>query len=127
MTDYLSVYPKEYYAKMQRSGLLYFLKTPDGRTVGAVVLLDVDGLWNDDKAEVYIHNLVTVPTEKGAGKILLALIEKFAAEHGKTLLRLDYASDSAFLKSYYTSLGFISVGVYEECAYKGTIAENVIE
>lgn len=126
VTDYLSVYPKEYYAKMQRSGFLYSLKMPDGKTVGAVVLLDDDGRWNDDKAAVYIHNLVTDPAEKGAGKILLALIEKFAAEHGKTLLRLDYAADSAFLKSYYTSLGFIPVGVYEEGAYRGTLAEKNI-
>ena len=99
-TDYLNEYPKTYYQQQRELGNLYVLTdNTDGAVAGAVVLLQSDDRWLDRAGSpaYYVHNLVTDPAARGAGRELLAQAEKLAVGHGKRFMRLDCAEDNAFL------------------------------
>ena len=67
---YLAAYPLSYYQMQRDAGRLYLLKDAEGRLAGAAVLLSRDGRWPDgDRASAcYVHNLVTDPDQRGAGR-----------------------------------------------------------
>ncbi len=127
VTDYLRAYPIDYYSEQQRLGNLYVLKD-NNMIVGAVVLLESDNRWLDRTAAsaYYVHNLVTSPDIPGAGRVMLAEVEKLAARSGKLYLRLDCAVDNAFLNEYYAKMGFVVAGHCEEGAYVGNRREKAL-
>ena len=126
-TDYLNAYPISYYREEQAAGRLYVLKqSADGAVVGAVVLLTADERWADAEPvpAYYIHNLVTMPSLPGAGKAILAEIDRFARQNGKASLRLDCSVDSAFLNAYYESQGYRLCGQCQDGPYYGNRREK---
>lgn len=124
-TDYLGSYPKPYYEEQQKSGNLYVLKIR-GKIAGAAVVLRDDARWKDfeSRPSFYVHNLVTDIQAKGAGKVILGEIEKFAKESSKDFVRLDCARDNSFLNSYYESQGYLPAGECEEGLYKGILRQK---
>lgn len=125
VTDYLTVYPKQYYQEQLSNGTLYVLSYKYS-IVGAVVLLQSDIRWSDksDSSAVYIHNLVTDTSVKGVGKIILLEAEKIAAQAGKQYIRLDCSVDNSFLNSYYLSLGYEPAGQCRDSGYIGNRFEK---
>lgn len=124
VTDYLSVYPKPCYRTQQRLGNLYVMCSEV--VVGAVVLLRSDDQWNNvsDTDALYVHNFVTDPKEKGAGKIMISESEKMCAAQGRRFIRLDCAADNLFLNNYYVSLGYELVGTCRDGFYIGNMREK---
>lgn len=121
-TDYLNVYPKTYYQQQRELGNLYVLvDNTDGAVAGAVVLLQSDDRWLDRAGSpaYYVHNLVTDPAVRGAGRELLAQAERLAVGHGKRFMRLDCAVDNAFLNGYYESMGYLPAGTCQTRAIAG--------
>lgn len=126
-TDYLAVYPPEYFGEQASRENLYILENVSTRRiVAAVVLLQADPRWLDYPSEsaYYIHNLVTDVHEKGLGGLVLQRIESLARAEGKRLLRLDCAVDNAFLNTYYESLGYLADGQFQEGPYAGLRREK---
>jgi len=100
---------------------------PRGKIASAAVLLESDEEWTDrrDTFACYIHSLVTDTEESGAGKVIMAEIEKLAIREGNRFLRLDCAADSTFLNGYYKSLGYTQVeGKCAEGKYVGNRFEK---
>jgi len=128
VTDYLEAYPPEYYREQTELGNLYVLVNESTRKIAAAaVLLESDDLWLDraDTSACYIHSLVTDTEESGAGKVIMAEIEKLAIREGNRFLRLDCAADSTFLNGYYKSLGYTQVeGKCAEGKYVGNRFEK---
>lgn len=128
-TDYLNEYPKTYYQRQRELGNLYVLAdNADGAVAGAVVLLQSDDRWLDRAGSpaYYVHNLVTDPAARGAGRELLAQAEKLAVGHGKRFMRLDCAEDNAFLNRYYEGMGYLPAGTCEDGPYKGNRREKTL-
>ena len=128
-TDYLNEYPKTYYQQQRELGNLYVLTdNTDGAVAGAVVLLQSDDRWLDRAGSpaYYVHNLVTDPAARGAGRELLAQAEKLAVGHGKRFMRLDCAEDNAFLNRYYEGMGYQPAGTCEDGPYKGNRREKTL-
>ena len=125
VTGYLETYPISYYEERQSDGSLYVL-AGDETIFGTVVLLEEDERWEDKASDLalYVHNLATMPGEKGAGRRLLAEAERMARFKGKRYIRLDCAKDNQFLNSYYDSLGYQLAGTFEEGLYKGNRREK---
>ena len=132
VTGYLTEYPKSYYREQQALGNLYVLAGPSG-LAGAVVLLPQDERWPDKAGEpaFYVHNLVADVEAGGAGKQLLAEIEKTAVRCRKRFVRLDCAVDNPFLNAYYESRGYAAAGRRLESAgmsaILGPAAKNAFE
>ena len=124
-TDYLNVYPISYYEKRQSFEELYVLSR-ENTIIGAVVLLKNDERWpeNENSPAYYVHNLVTEPSIKGVGKIILSSAEKMALSKGMRFMRLDCAVDNEFLNQYYDSMGYKLVGYCEDGAYIGNKREK---
>ena len=128
-TDYLNEYPKTYYQQQRELGNLYVLTdNTDGAVAGAVVLLQSDDRWLDRAGSpaYYVHNLVTDPAVRGAGRELLAQAERLAVEHGKRFMRLDCAVDNAFLNDYNESMGYLPAGTCEDGSYQGVRREKAL-
>ena len=128
-TDYLNVYPKSYYVRQCELGNLYVLADDtDGAVTGAVVLLQSDDRWLDRAGSpaYYVHNLVTDPLVKGAGRELLVQAERLAVRHGKRFMRLDCAVDNAFLNGYYENMGYLPAGTCEDGPYRGNRREKAL-
>ncbi len=125
VTGYLAAYPKSYYREQQALGNLYVFAGPSG-LAGAAVLLPEDGRWpgRADSPAVYVHNLVTDVEARGAGRRLLAAIEKTAAREGKRFVRLDCAADNLFLNGYYESQGYTAAGTCRDGGYMGNLREK---
>ena len=126
-TDYLAVYPPAYFEKQARAQRLYVLEAA-GALAGAVVLLTSDPRWDAHPAAgaYYIHNLVTDPAQRGAGRVLLAEVERLARADGRTCLRLDCAVDNAFLNRYYEALGYLPAGRCVDGLYTGILQEKIL-
>ena len=126
-TGYLEAYPIDYYIKQQNLGSLYVF-TGGNVIVGAVVLLQEDSRWSDSGAmpALYIHNLVTDSSIKGAGKRILMESEKIAFHEGKCAIRLDCAVDNTFLNNYYDLLGYKIAGACQDGTYIGNRREKVL-
>ena len=124
---YLDVYPLSYYQSQQEKGRLYVLKEKE-RIAGAVVLLSADDRWPDGQSAsaFYLHNLVTDPDVKGAGRELLRESEALALRQQKRFLRLDCSIYSVFLNHYYESAGFHLAGRCKEGTYEGNLREKAL-
>ena len=124
-TNYLAVYPVSYYAERQKSEELYVL-CREGIIIGAVVLLQSDMRWMKEahSPAFYVHNLVTEPSIKGAGKIILSEAEKVASSKGMKFIRLDCAVDNEFLNEYYDLMGYKLAGHCEDGHYIGNKREK---
>ena len=125
-TDYLTVYPKEYYLGNQQNGDLYLCE--DGGVItGAFVLFNKDVRWKDN-GEVddacYLHNLATDPAVKGLGVFLIGKAEEVALQRGKRRLRLDCAVDNPFLNDYYEQMGYKLCGECVDDLYFGNLREK---
>lgn len=93
----------------------FFVKGPDGRTLGMVRILEEDLLYwgqQNDKSK-YVHSLVIIEkfTGKELGKIILQKIENDAGRNGYKYLRLDSDSKNPKLCNYYERQGFKKVGI----------------
>lgn len=126
-TDYLNVYPINYYQKQSMYGNLYVLENKlSAKIAGAVVLLHTDERWNHHSSEnaYYIHNLVTDIYEHNIGKKILLEIEHLAIMDGKSFVRLDCAENNAFLNDYYASMGYLAVDRCHDGLYVGITREK---
>lgn len=127
-TDYLTVYPREYYLSCQNNGELY-LYEDNGVVTGAFVLFNRDVRWkdNDDVSDAcYLHNLATDPAVKGLGKTLIEEAEQITVERGRRRLRLDCAVDNPFLNDYYEKLGYKLCGECIDDLYIGNLREKYL-
>jgi GNAT superfamily N-acetyltransferase len=126
VNGYLDIHNKSYFKAQQKLGNLHVLKNEDGRIVAAGVLLDVDPRWpdGDDMAAYYVHNFVADPQSKGAGKILLRMVEDMAAAKDKAFVRLDCNAGNEVLNCYYDELGFLVAGVVNSGFYVGYLREK---
>ena len=99
VTDYLSVYPREYYERMQQASKLY-VWVDGAEILAAAVLLQRDERWDGlgEKPAWYVHNLVSALGVSGAGAAFLQEAEQLAKRHGAEAMRLDCAEDNAKLK-----------------------------
>ena len=90
------------------------------------MLLESDARWPDreDSAAYYVHNLVTDPAVRGAGRRMLAETEALAARQGKRFVRLDCAVSNAFLNEYYGSMDYELAGRCREGGYEGNRREK---
>lgn len=125
-TDYLTVYPAEYYWEHQQAGRLFVLETADGSIAGAVVMLEADERWPEyaDGEAYYVHNLVTAPAAAGAGSFLLEQAEQQALRAGKRFVRLDCDVNNTFLNRYYESRGYVPAGKCQDGPYFGNRKEK---
>ena len=105
-TNYLAVYPISYYTERQKSEELQ--------------------RWMKEahSPAFYVHNLVTEPSIKGAGKIILSEAEKVASSKGMKFIRLDCAVDNEFLNEYYDLMGYKLVGHCADGHYIGNKREK---
>ena len=106
------VYPLDYYADMQRRGLLFVLEGENGALLGAVVLLPEDERWDGQPSRRawYVHNLVTAIGASGAGKAILREARKLASSRSMESMRLDCADDNMRLNAWYESQGYFPCG-----------------
>lgn len=127
-TDYLSAYPPDDYADMQRRGLLFVLEGENGALLGAVVLLPEDERWNGrpSRRAWYVHNLVTAIGASGAGKAILREAEKLAKPHGMEVMRLDCADDNTRLNAWYDSQGDVPCGTCTDSPCHGILREKLL-
>lgn len=126
-TGYLRAYPQAYYEAQQTLGSLYVLADePDGRILGAAVLLPHDERWDGypKKQAWYVHNLVTAAGAHGAGKTILREAERLAGDHGMQAVRLDCAQDNARLNAWYEAQGYRVAGTCADGPYRGLLREK---
>ena len=75
-SDYLEIYPQDYYEERAREGVLFALaRASDGKILCAGALLETDESWPDGLPAVYVHHLVSaVEGELQKGKDVMDLI-----------------------------------------------------
>lgn len=129
VTDYCTRFPKEHYINKMKTNNLYVLRqTKDDKIVGAVVCFDIDERWLDhlEVPAYYLHNFVTHPDVKGAGKIILKCMEEHALNNNKKALRLECAMDNSGINNYYEQNGFTLVGLCDDGPYTWNRREKVL-
>ena len=117
------MYPLDYYADMQRRGLLFVLEGENGALLGAVVLLPEDERW-DGQPSRRVHNLVTAIGASGAGKAILREARKLASSRSMESMRLDCADDNMRLNAWYESQGYFPCGTCIDGPYHGLLREK---
>ena len=128
VTDYLTVYPREYYLRHQQNGDLYLCES-GGIITGVFVLFDKDPRWQDNNEvsdACYLHNLATDPALKGLGRFLIEKAEEVTLQRGKRRLRLDCAIDNPFLNDYYEKMGYRLCGECIDDLYVGNLREKYL-
>ena len=127
-TDYLSAYPPDDYADMQRRGLLFVLDGENGALLGAAALLPEDERWNGrpEKQAWYVHNLVTAIGASGAGKAILREARKLASSRSMESMRLDCADDNTRLNAWYEAQGYFLRGTCTDGPYHGLLREKLL-
>jgi GNAT superfamily N-acetyltransferase len=90
-----------------------YLARVRGEPAGNIVLEWVDdGVWSDLPGDAcYVHGFAVSRAHAGIGIAMLRGAERFAAERGKRLLRLDCTAENAGLRAYYARAGFTDRGV----------------
>lgn len=86
VTDYWGVYPRSHYEELVRLGQLYVLRQrPHGKIAGAAALYETDPRWQGllEIPAYYVHHFAADEAQKGAGAVLLSLIEELGARRGK--------------------------------------------
>ena len=67
-SDYLEIYPQDYYEERAREGVLFALaRASDGKILCAGALLETDERWPDSLPAVYVHHLVSGTEARGRG------------------------------------------------------------
>ena len=127
VTDYLSVYPLEYYERMQQASKLY-VWVDGAEILAAAVLLQRDERWEGlgEKTAWYVHNLVSAPGVSGAGVAFLQEAEQLARYHGAEAMRLDCAEDNARLNAWYEAQGYLPAGTCSDGPYHGLLREKLL-
>lgn len=128
-TDYFGRYPCAYW---ERNIGRFLVGEEQGRVVVALALYTEDVRWTRDGVYTgsasgkayYLHHLVTDPAAKGAGREMMLYVERYALEHGVTLLRLDSAVGNQALEYYYTTLGYAACGTCHDQLYRGVLREK---
>ncbi len=122
------MYPLDYYADMQRRGLLFVLEGENGALLGAVVLLPEDERWDGQPSRRawYVHNLVTAIGASGAGKAILREARKLASSRSMESMRLDCADDNMRLNAWYESQGYFPCGTCIDGPYNGILREKLL-
>ncbi len=131
VTDYMTVYPMEYYTEKYEKGEIFVLADDEsGEIVCGAVLKSEDERWDNrqssDNAEpaFYVHNFATEIGKNGVGRLFLDCAERYAAEAGKRFMRLDSAVDNEPLSRYYEALGYEVVGECTDGAYEGLLRQK---
>ena len=129
VTDYAGCYPPEHYEAARQRGELFLLMDEHG-IAACGVLRREDERWPESlqaaEPAFYLHHLASRVGQKGAGSIFLARAEEYAAQQGKTRMRLDSADDNTFLADYYTSRGYVPAGACVDGLYTGILREKVL-
>jgi GNAT superfamily N-acetyltransferase len=90
-----------------------YLARVQGEPAGNIVLQwDGDGVWSDLPGDAcYVHGFAVARAYAGIGIAMLRWAERFAAERGKRLVRLDCTAENMGLRAYYARAGFTDRGV----------------
>ena len=127
-SDYLEIYPQDYYEERAREGVLFALaRASDGEILCAGALLETDERWPDGLPAVYVHHLVSAVDERGTGALFLAQAEDHARRRGLDRLRLDCYVGNRGINAYYEALGFLPAGTCTDGPYKGILREKKID
>lgn len=128
-TDYFGRYPRSYWLSNISRMLV---GEEQGRVVVAIALYTEDVRWTRDgvytghysSEAYYLHHLVTDPAVKGSGVAMMLHVERYAAEHGIKLLRLDSAVGNQALEKFYMRLGYTACGTCHDRLYHGVLREK---
>ena len=127
-SDYLEIYPQDYYEERAREGVLFALaRASAGKILCAGALLETDESWPDGLPAVYVHHLVSAVDERGTGALFLAQAEDHARRRGLDRLRLDCYVGNRGINAYYEALGFLPAGTCTDGPYKGILREKKID
>ena len=126
-TDYLSVFPLQYFIEQQKLERLYLVKDTKDKIIGGAIILTKDERWNDNKEGIYIHNLVSKLSCKGVGKFIIDQCVLMAKQYHFDVLRLDSDIHNQKLLNYYHDLGFEIKGTIEIGTYIGYLQELYIK
>lgn len=123
------VYPVEAtaHAAWKRGEL--FVWEAEGRLLAAAILNQTQpdsyakGDWQfpaSSEKVMVLHTLVVDPEEKGRGlgRQFVAFYERYAAEHGCTVLRMDTNARNQRARALYRSLGYREAGIVP-CEFNG--------
>ncbi|MBR6547961.1 MAG: GNAT family N-acetyltransferase [Clostridia bacterium] len=124
-TDYLNVYPYEYFLYRVEQDDLYVAVDQDA-VVGVMALLRVDPRWLTPAKALYVHHLATHPNYRGLGITMLRFAEQEVLENGGDRLRLDCQTVNEALNQYYFRLGYRYVGQCIDGAYEGNLMEKIL-
>ena len=93
-SDYLEIYPQDYYEERAREGVLFALaRASDGKILCAGALLETDERWPDSLPAVYVHHLVSGTEARGAGAHFLARAEDYARQVSAKLEELGFRTE----------------------------------
>ncbi|MBR2860249.1 MAG: VanZ family protein [Clostridia bacterium] len=124
-TEYLTVYPMEYYEEKFRLGQVFVLEDKKkNKIVCGAVLMDKDARWKQEASALYLHNFASDISERGVGDVFLKRAEEYTRNAGKEFMRLDSDKDNRKLEKYYSSRGYVAVGSCVDGAYKGTLRQK---
>ncbi len=102
----------EIFADVIARGEMY-IALRGGVAAGKVAVTTKDDLWADLPGEaLYVHGLMVCRAfgGQGVGLAMLRWAERYAAEMGKALLRLDCDATNPELRAYYERAGFTHRG-----------------
>lgn len=124
-SHYHERYPRTYYMERARNGELFVLeRMSDHTVVAAGVLFETDKRWGEmPESAFYVHHLVALEGEKGAGEAYVRLAADYARSKGKQYLRLDSKIGNASLERWYDRLGFVAVGECIDLYYEGILRQ----
>ena len=120
---YLEVFPHAYFVRAADEGRLYVVRQ-GGELAGAFTLFETDARWEDRMPALYVHNLVSHPGRRGAGRAALRFCEEEARRRGVGRLRLDCIASNRELNAFYDTLGFRFAGTCAVGWYRGTLREK---
>lgn len=122
-TNYLTVYPKEYFEELTYKKYMYVAEK-DGSVVGAIVLYPEDARWETAAHTYYIHHLVADRAVRGVGEALLSFSEEKARAESMAVLRLDSPKGNNRLSAFYEAHGYKAVGKCVDGLYTGILREK---
>ena len=127
-TEYLAVYPIEYYEEKFRLGQVFVLEDLEqNKIVCGAVLMCEDARWKNKASAFYLHNFASDVSEKGVGSIFLQKAEEYTRDAGKEFMRLDSDIENVELEKYYSSRGYVAVGSCVDGLYKGTLRQKKLK
>ena len=123
---YLEVFPYAYFVRAADEGRLYVVRQ-GGELAGAFTLFEADARWEDRQPALYVHNLVSHPGRRGAGRAALRFCEEEARRRGVDRLRLDCIASNRELNAFYDTLGFRFAGTCAVGWYRGILREKRLD